>query len=66
MGELLRHGRVRRPSLGLAAQNTPLSQRIIRHFELPVVSGVHSMETQARRPRRARSGSGGCDRTIQQ
>jgi S1-C subfamily serine protease len=33
--ELLRHGRVRRASLGIGAQTVPIPQRLRRHFELP-------------------------------
>jgi S1-C subfamily serine protease len=32
--ELLRHGRVRRASLGIGAQTVPIPQRLRRHFEL--------------------------------
>jgi S1-C subfamily serine protease len=32
--ELLRHGRVRRASLGIGAQTVPVPQRLRRHFEL--------------------------------
>ncbi|HUN25671.1 MAG TPA: trypsin-like peptidase domain-containing protein [Steroidobacteraceae bacterium] len=32
--ELLKHGRVRRASLGLGAQTVPIPQRLRRHFEL--------------------------------
>ena len=40
VSQLLRHGRVRRGIIGVAGQNTPLSRRIVRHFDLPVESGV--------------------------
>jgi S1-C subfamily serine protease len=38
--ELLRHGRVRRASIGIGGQTTPIPQRLRRHFELPQTSGV--------------------------
>ena len=46
VSELLRHGRVRRAGLGIAAQTTPLSRRVIRHFELPIEAGVRVMERE--------------------
>jgi len=33
--ELLRHGRVRRASIGIAAQTVRVAQRLRRHFEIP-------------------------------
>jgi S1-C subfamily serine protease len=38
--ELLRHGRVRRASIGIGGQTTTIPQRLRRHFELPQTSGV--------------------------
>jgi S1-C subfamily serine protease len=38
--ELLRHGRVRRASIGIGGQTTVIPQRLRRHFELPQSSGV--------------------------
>ncbi|HWW22163.1 MAG TPA: trypsin-like peptidase domain-containing protein [Steroidobacteraceae bacterium] len=38
--ELLRHGRVRRASIGIGGQTTMIPQRLRRHFELPKASGV--------------------------
>jgi S1-C subfamily serine protease len=38
--ELLRHGRVRRASIGIGGQTTMIPQRLRRHFELPKSSGV--------------------------
>jgi S1-C subfamily serine protease len=64
VGELLRHGRVRRASLGIAAQNTPLSRRIIRHFELPQASGVRIMEREPDGPA-ARAGLAAGDVIVQ-
>ena len=52
--ELLRHGRVRRASIGIGGQTTPIPQRLRRHFELPTAAGVrvlsvleHSAAAQA-------------------
>jgi len=42
--ELMRHGRVRRASLGIGAQNTRLPRRYVRYFELPVETAVRVME----------------------
>jgi S1-C subfamily serine protease len=50
VAELLRHGRVRRAGLGIAAQNTPLSRRVIRHFDLQVDGGIRIMEREAGGP----------------
>jgi S1-C subfamily serine protease len=38
--ELLRHGRVRRASIGIGGQTVSIPQRVRRHFELPEASGV--------------------------
>lgn len=50
VSELLRHGRVRRAGLGIAAQTTPLSRRVIRHFDLPIGAGVRVMEKEPAGP----------------
>ena len=42
--ELLRHGRVRRASLGIAAQNAALPRRYVHYFGLPADSAVRVME----------------------
>jgi len=38
--ELLRHGRVRRASIGIGGQSVAIPQRLRRHFELPQVAAV--------------------------
>jgi len=38
--ELLRHGRVRRASIGIGGQTTSIPQRLRRHFDLPLASAV--------------------------
>jgi S1-C subfamily serine protease len=38
--ELLRHGRVRRASIGIGGQTVSVPQRIRRHFDLPQASAV--------------------------
>jgi S1-C subfamily serine protease len=38
--ELLRHGRVRRASIGIGGQSVAIPQRLRRHFELPQVTAV--------------------------
>ena len=42
--QLLQHGRVRRASLGLAAQNATLPPRYVRHFQLHQSAAVRVME----------------------
>jgi S1-C subfamily serine protease len=42
--ELMRHGRVRRASLGISGQNLRLPRRYVRYFELPIESAVRVME----------------------
>jgi S1-C subfamily serine protease len=37
---LIRDGRVRRSYIGLAGQNVPLPRRLVRHYDLPVESGI--------------------------
>jgi S1-C subfamily serine protease len=50
VGQLLRHGRVRRGYIGLAGQNTPLPRRMVRHFDLAVASGVRVMSVEPGSP----------------
>ena len=42
--QLMRHGRVRRASLGVSAQNLRLPRRYVRHFDLSIESAVRLME----------------------
>lgn len=42
--QLMRHGRVRRASLGVSAQNLRLQRRYVRHFDLSIETGVRLME----------------------
>jgi S1-C subfamily serine protease len=44
VAELMRHGRVRRASLGIGAQNLPLPRRYVRWFDLPASAAVRVME----------------------
>jgi len=48
--ELLRHGRVRRASLGIAAQNAALPRRYVHFFNLSSDSAVRVMEVTAGGP----------------
>jgi S1-C subfamily serine protease len=48
--ELLRHGRVRRASLGIAAQNAALPRRYVHFFNLSTDSAVRVMELAAGGP----------------
>ena len=47
---LLRHGRVRRGYLGVAAQDIPLLHRVVRFHQLPVESGVLVVSVEPRSP----------------
>jgi S1-C subfamily serine protease len=40
VGQILQHGRVRRSSIGIAAQNVPIPRRVVYEYKLPVSSGV--------------------------
>ncbi len=50
VGQLLRHGRVRRGYIGVAGQNTLLPRRMVRYFELAVESGVRVMSVESGSP----------------
>jgi S1-C subfamily serine protease len=39
-GWLIKDGRIRRSYIGVGGQNVPLHRRLIRHFQLPIASGV--------------------------
>ncbi|MDA2931890.1 trypsin-like peptidase domain-containing protein [Nitrospinae bacterium AH-259-F20] len=39
-GRLIRDGKVRRSYIGVGGQNVPLQRRLVRHYNLPVESGV--------------------------
>src|SRR6476620_883227 len=49
-GWLIKDGRIRRSSIGVAGQNVPLHPRVIRFHKLPVKSGVLVMETEPGSP----------------
>jgi len=48
--QLLKHGRVRRASLGIAAQNVELSRRRVRYFDLGQASAVRVIEVTSGSP----------------
>jgi len=50
VGQILRHGRVRRGWLGIAGQNTPLSRRMVRYHELEIESGVRIASVESGSP----------------
>ena len=50
VGQLLRHGRVRRGYIGVAGQNAPLPRRIVRYFDLAIEAGVRVMSVEAGSP----------------
>jgi len=50
VGQLLRHGRVRRGHIGVAGQNAPLARRVVRYFDLAAESGVRVMSVEGGSP----------------
>jgi S1-C subfamily serine protease len=40
VAQILQHGRVRRSSIGIAAQNVPIPRRLVYEYKLPTSSGV--------------------------
>ena len=40
VAQILQHGRVRRSSIGIAAQNVPIPRRLVYEYKLPVSTGV--------------------------
>jgi S1-C subfamily serine protease len=48
--ELMRHGRVRRASLGISAQNLRLPRRYVRYFELSKENALRVIEVAANGP----------------
>jgi S1-C subfamily serine protease len=40
VAQILQHGRVRRSSIGIAAQNVPVPRRLVYEYKLPLSSGV--------------------------
>jgi S1-C subfamily serine protease len=48
--ELLQHGRVRRARLGIAGENTPLSRRLVRHFDLATSSALRVTAVESGSP----------------
>ncbi len=49
-GWLIKDGRIRRSSIGVAGQNVPLHPRVVRFHRLPNDSGVQVMEVEPRSP----------------
>jgi S1-C subfamily serine protease len=39
-GWLIKEGKIRRSYIGVGGQNVPLHRRVVRHYQLPVASGV--------------------------
>jgi S1-C subfamily serine protease len=50
VGQLLRHGHVRRGYIGVAGQNATLARRVVRYFDLPAESGVRVMSVETHSP----------------
>jgi len=55
VAQILQHGRVRRSSIGIAAQNVPIPRRLVYEYKLPLSSGVM---TTALTPNGAASAAG--------
>jgi S1-C subfamily serine protease len=53
VGQLLRHGRVRRGYIGVAGQTAVLPRRTVRYFDLAAESGVRVMSVEAGSPAHA-------------
>ena len=49
-GWLIRDGRIRRSSIGVAGQNVPLHPRVVRFHKLPATTGVMVMEVTPHSP----------------
>jgi S1-C subfamily serine protease len=49
-GLLVRDGRVRRSYLGLGGQTTKVHRRLVRHYQLPVESGLLVVQVEAKGP----------------
>jgi S1-C subfamily serine protease len=47
---LIKDGKIRRSYLGLGGQNVPLHRRLVRHYQLPVSSGVLVISVTERSP----------------
>ena len=56
-GWLIKDGRIRRSSIGVAGQNVPLHPRVVRFHKLPNDRGVLVMEVEAGQPGRDRGAS---------
>src|SRR6202789_216873 len=50
VGQILQHGRVRRSSIGIAAQNVPIPRRLAYEYKLPVPTGVMATAVAAHGP----------------
>ncbi len=48
VAQILQHGRVRRSSIGIAAQNVPIPRRLAYEYKLPLSSGVMATTVAAR------------------
>ena len=56
---LIKEGRIRRSSIGVAGQNVPLHPRVARFHRLPVERGVSIVGIEPRRPAARAGGRGG-------
>jgi S1-C subfamily serine protease len=50
VASLIKDGKVRRSSIGVAGQNVPLHRRIVRFYDLPAESGVMVVSVQPDSP----------------
>ncbi len=49
-GQLMQHGRVRRSVIGVGGQDTPLRRQLVRHYGLPVESGILIVSIEPQSP----------------
>ena len=49
-GQLIRHGRVRRGSIGVGGQTVPLHPRLVRFFGLPMSRAIRVLTVEQRSP----------------
>jgi S1-C subfamily serine protease len=50
VAQILQHGRVRRSSIGIAAQNVPIPRRLAYEYKLPVSTGVMATNVMTKGP----------------
>jgi len=56
VAQILQHGRVRRSSIGIAAQNVPIPRRLAYEYKLPMPTGVMATAVAGMGPPQRRHG----------